>query len=139
MKPKYLYHGSSRNISGNTLIPKKAKDTHKKENCENAIYATERRDIAIGMSLTGQKNPHSFADYEKKPVKIIFTRNFPKMKFTYLYKVSSKTFSQNSPHQWVSFEPVKILEKVKLKTKDISKYWRLATQKEKEWFKKATS
>lgn len=134
MKPKYLYHGSSISIKGNYLKPSKPSDSHKKANYENAVYATDRKDIAIGMSLTGQKYFHSFANYEAKLVKIIFTKSYPKMKYTYLYKVSSGKFINNSLHQWISFEPVKILKKVKLEVKNLSQYWRIGTQTEKKWF-----
>jgi len=136
MKPKYLYHGSRLLIKNKFLKPNRPSDKTQKENYLYGVYATDRKDIAIGMALTGDKYTKSFGDYQKKPFQAVFVRSQPKRKFVYVYKVSSKTFKEQpkGSHQWVSSEPVKILNIQKIKVEN--KLWRKATKKEKTWYYK---
>ena len=136
MAPKYLFHGSGNAIFSKSLKVNKPSDASQKENCIYGVYTTDRRDIAIGMSLTTEKYTKSFGDYSKKPFKAIFVRGKPKQKYVYVYKVSSKGFVEKpkGSHQWICEEDTLILEKEKLLVSELDNFWRKATSKEKEWY-----
>ncbi len=136
MVPKYLYHGSGKNIMSEYLKVNKPTDNSAQENCINGVYATDQKDIAIGMALATEKQTKSFADYSKKPFKIIFVRGEPKKKQVYLYKVSSEGFTEHPPssHQWVCKNNVAIISKEVLITSKLSKSWRKATENEKKYY-----
>ena len=138
MKPKYLYHGTSRKIRGKYLIPFKASDKSSKANSLKAVYATERKDIALGMALSSAKYTKSMGNYAEKPYASAFVRGDPTkhLKQVYLCKLSSKTFEQKpkGSHQWVSLEPIKVLSIKTFKTKDLNQYWRKASDKEKKYY-----
>jgi len=136
MKPKFLFHGSGTLIRSTHLKINQPKDKSEKENNLLGVYATDRKDIAIAMSLTTEKYTRSFGDYHQTPFQAIFVRGQPKKKFVYLYKVSSKNFTEQpkGSHQWVSPKHAKIIERTRLPVKDLEQYWRLATKKEKDWF-----
>lgn len=136
MKPEYLYHGTRKRIKRNKLIPYRSKDKSQKENSLNAVYATNRKDIALGMALTGDKYTKSFGDYHQKPYRSVFVRGQPKTKFVYVYKISSKTFEEKpkDSHQYISLQPAKVISVNKYLTENLSSYWRKATVKEKEWY-----
>ncbi len=138
MPKKYLFHGSGKKISSKYLNPNKPSDISQKENCINGVYATDRKDIAIGMTLTNEKYTKSFGDYSKKPFQAIFVRGAPKQKYVYVYKISSKGFAERpkGSHQWVSEKNSQILKEEKLKTSELGSLWRKATLKEKEWYYK---
>lgn len=131
MKPKYLFHGTGILIKGRYLLPYRPSDKGQK-----AVYATERKDIAIGMALTTGKYITSFGDYRKKPFKVIFIRGKPKKPYVYVYTISSKSFTEQpkKSHQWISKIPVKILSKQKYLVKNLNSYWRKANQKDKEFY-----
>ena len=136
MTSKYLFHGSGKAISSKYLKVNKPSDTSQDENCIYGVYATDREDIAIGMSLTTEKYTKSFGDYSKKPFQAVFVRGKPKQKFVYVYKVSSKGFVEKpkGSHQFISEKDVLILERKKLLVSELSNFWRKATSKEKEWY-----
>jgi len=136
MRPKYLYHGTGISISSKFLKSNKPDDKSMKENSIYGVYATDRKDIAIGMSLTTEKYTKSFGDYEENPFRAVFVRGKPKKKFVYVYKISSKGFVEKprGSHQWVCENDVKILSKEKILVSNLKDYWRLASQKEKKWY-----
>jgi len=133
---KILYHGSGKLISSKYVKVSKPSDNSQDENCSLGVYATDRKDIAIGMSLTTEKYTKSFGDYSKKPFKTVFVRGKPKQKFVYIYKVSSKYFIENpkGSHQWISNKDVLILNKEKFLVSELNEFWRKATSNEKKWY-----
>lgn len=133
---KFLYHGSGVSISSKYLIPGMPSDKSQKENYLLGVYAADRKDIAIGMSLTTEKYTKSFGDYSKKHFKAIFVRGKPKQKYVYLYKLSSSGFFEKpkGSHQFISDKKVEILEKQKFLVSELNDYWRIATKREKEWY-----
>lgn len=124
MKPKYLYHGSGVLIKGNHLKLSRPSDDSRKHNYVYGVYATDKKDIAVGMSLTGDKYTRSFGDYHQKPFRVVFIRGQPKSKLVYVYKVLSKSFKEKpkNSHQWISLEPAKIITINKYKTINLKKY-----------------
>ncbi len=134
MKPKFLYHGSGTAIRGKYLRPFRAGDESRKENALCAVYATERKDIALGMSLVGQPYTHSYGNFDEKPFVAVFLRGKPTRRYAYVYNVSSSSFDERpkGSHQWVSSEPVKIISKERYLVKDLDQCWRPATKKEKK-------
>ncbi|MFB6246152.1 MAG: hypothetical protein ABEI74_00990, partial [Candidatus Pacearchaeota archaeon] len=73
-KPKILYHGSRFKIKG-FIKPQKAKDTSKRENCQKAVYATDRFECAVSMALSGESP--AFMNYSEENPKIIFMHKAP--------------------------------------------------------------
>ncbi len=131
-KPKILFHGSKRKIK-DFLEPQKATDKKSKSNSQNAVYATDRFECALGMSLTGDQK--AFADYQEKDFKAVFVKEPPTPKIQrFVYEVSSDTFEENpkGSHQWSSKFKAKILKTHVYSTKQLSKYWRMATEEEKK-------
>lgn len=130
MGPEFLFHGTGIAIKGKYLLPKTPSDKSYTENYQNAVYATDRKDIAIGMALTTEKYTTTFGDYRKKPFKVIFLRGEPKKQYVYVYKIKSKNFIKqaNIPHQWVSKVPVKIISKERYLVKNLNAYWHKADQ-----------
>ncbi len=141
MKPKFLYHGSNVLIKGKFLKVNRPIDKSSIHNFIHGVYATNRKDVAKGMALTGFKFTKSFGDYSKKPYKSIFVRGKPKEKFVYVYKVSSLSFNERpkGSHQWVSESDVKIISVEKFSVSELGEYWRKATAKEKLWYYKQKS
>ena len=143
MKPKYLYHGSGREIKGN-LIPKKAFDLDKtKNNTMKGIYASSHKEEAIAMGILKCKGVKGSSVHMGRNNGIInmdavIYGGWPKQKYIYLYTLSSETF-ENRPKgspQWVSSESVKPKKVEKLLVKDYIHLIRKATKKEKEkWVK----
>ena len=140
MKPKLLYHGSVRKISGDKFIPRQGKDlADAPENVHKAIYATYVKEIAIAMAIVRCKGVKSSSlDFNNKPYGRIYV-GWPKQKYVYLYILPSDTFKQlgGGGRQWISYEPVKPTEVKKLAISDYVYLVRKATKKEIEgWLKK---
>ena len=134
MRPTDLYHGTRNRICDTHLRPHTASDTTQKENCQRAVYATDRKDIALGMSLTGDPGTKSMGDYEKKPYQTAFVEGKPAPGKRYLYTVDGRSFTESPPgsHQWTSKEPMKILKEETFETEELKVYWRVATEEEKD-------
>jgi len=137
MKPKYLYHGSVREIEGDKLLPKQASDLgERSENLHQAVYATNVKDIAIAMALISCKGVNCSSLYfKKRPFGVIY-EGWPKQEYIYLYTLPSKTFKQEggSGNQWYSTKPVKPSKVEKLKVNDYISLVRKSTDKEREKF-----
>jgi len=137
MKPKYLYHGSVREIDGDKLLPKQATDLEERpENLHCAVYATSIKDIAIAMALISCKGVNcSGLGFKKRPFGIIY-EGWPEQEYIYLYTLPSRTFKQEggSGNQWRSIEPVKPSKVEKLKTNDYIFLVRKSTDRENEKF-----
>jgi len=139
-KPKYLYHGSIRKITGEKLIPKKAEDLEKDpKSMHRAVYATDVKNIAIAMSIISCKGVYG-ADlkFKKKPYGIIYD-GWPKQKYIYLYTLDAKDFEQmgGDGKQWASFNAVKPIKTERLIVEDYLNLVRKATKTEtNRWLKK---
>ena len=116
-----LYHGSSRKLKRNRLIPKQARSAKNKAGNQFAVYATDRKDFAIVMALLHQKGVGiSRVNFPKnKAIGTIYV-GWPKQKYFYLYTLSSKGFElvPRSKGEWISKEEIKPLKVERLKTKE---------------------
>lgn len=134
---KYLFHGSTKEIKGNRLLPNQASDLGERpENLHKAVYATDVKEIAIAMAIISCKGVnYSSLDFKKKPFGIIY-EGWPEQKNIYLYSLPRETFKQDggSGHQYHSIKPVKPSKVEKLKTDDYIYLVRKATNSEKEKF-----
>lgn len=144
MKPKFLYHGSSKKIKGN-LIPKQAKDLDKKNinNSLKGIYASDFIIEAIAMGVLKSQGVKGGSINRGKfngipAIDAVMYGGVPKQKYIYLYTLPLRTF-KNIPRgslQWVSREAVKPKKVERLLVKDYIHLIRKATKKEKEnWTK----
>ncbi len=136
MTTKKLYHGSGKLVRSKFLEVNKPKDKTNKENNIEGVYATDDKNIAIGMALTTEKYTKSFADYSSKPFQIIFVRGKPKQKFVYVYEVNAKNFEEKpkGSHQWINTEKVEIIKREKYLVSKLNKFWRKATKEEKKYY-----
>lgn len=137
---KKLYHGSSRKLEGDKLLPKQATDLgENSENIHKAIYASNIKDNAIIMAILSCRDIISSSLSFKKDSKGIIYNGWPKQEFIYLYTLPGETFKQARKMgiQYYSEEPVKPLKIEKLKIKDYLYLVRKATEKEeKEFYQK---
>ncbi len=140
--PKVLYHGSSNKLEGCKLQPSLGKDSEERpENNLLAVYATDRKDLAIVMGILGCKDVFggSIDSYQKEKLNAIIYGKFPKQEFIYLHRLPIKTFKQTKidAHQFVSDVAVKPIKTEKIKIKDYLNLFRVGTKKEGEdWAKK---
>ncbi|MCK4552772.1 hypothetical protein KAT80_01035 [Candidatus Pacearchaeota archaeon] len=134
MKPKYLWHGSQ--IKKNKLISKQAFSLKNKEERQIGIYVTNIKERSIVMAILHQKGVRgSRLNFPKGKVIGTIFNGWPKQKYFYLYKLSSKTFKQIDNWQWVSKESIKPLKVERLKTSDYIHMIRKATPREKKIWK----
>jgi len=142
MKSKYLYHGSSRKLVGEKLNPSLGDDSEERpENNLFAVYATDRKDLAIVMAIFGCEDVigGSINKYNKGKLNAKLYGKYPKQEFIYLHYLPTKGFTQTKidRHQFVSLKPVKPLKTELIKVKDYTHLIKRATKKEKEeWVKK---
>ena len=140
-KPKYVYHGSGRELGSDKLIPKKATDLGENpDNILNRIYASDIKEEAIAMGIMSCKGIRSSGLHMKngKMDAIIFD-GWPEQNYFYLYILLSETFEERpkGSHQYVSLKPVKPQKIEKLSVKKYIGLVRRATEEEKkEWFGK---
>jgi hypothetical protein len=137
MKPKYLYHGTTKKILGKNLLPRKAKDLSKNpKNMHKAVYATNKKDIAIAMALISCKGVnYSSLSFNHKPYGAIYI-GWPNQKYIYLYILPSKTFKKmgGNGRQYASYKPVKPIAIKTLRVKNYINLIRKTTKKEKTAF-----
>ena len=138
---KKLYHGSTKIIEGK-LVPKKAEDLEKHpENMIKAVYATDKKEIAIAMAIIGCKGVlgASLINYKKgKPAGKIYI-GWPKQKYIYIYTLDKKYFkkSRGVKNQFISTKSVKPLKREKLIVRSYLHLIKRASKKEIEsWSKK---
>jgi hypothetical protein len=139
-KPKHLYHGSTKKIKGGCLFPKKPEDLENKpENLHCAVYATNRKDIAIAMAIISCKGvDYASLKFNRKPFGLIY-KGWPKQTHVYLYTLPSENFKQcrKLKTQWYSKKPVKPIKTEKINVKNYLDLIRTARKKEKiNFFKK---
>lgn len=139
-KPKYLWHGASGPIDGNTFFPRKATDIRNvPENVQVAVYATDNRDAAIAMAVLKSNGvTRASLDFDKVPAQGIAYEGWPAQEHVYLYKLPSDTFrrSREGSRQWVSAEPVRYESVEELLVKDWIHLIRKPTLKEKTDYEK---
>ena len=129
MKPKILYHGSSKKIS--LLVPRQpSKDLS--NNSMKAVFATNVKDRALAMGLTKTKGSLSFRGNKK----MNFVKGSPRMKHVYLHYLGSKSFKQNRPGEFISYIPVKPVKIEEYNVKNLSHLWRKSNMKELKEFLK---
>lgn len=132
-KPKYVYHGSSRRISGpfNPNVPNDL--TKSKDNNINAIYATSSKIKAIAMGICASKGvARSGMDFEiGNRSKGIIYEGWPKQKYVYLYTFISDTF-ERSPKNSTQFVSRSSVSPVKIEKMEISKYIHLVRRASKK-------
>ena len=141
-KPQHLYHGSPNKLIGDKLNPSKGDDSDERpENKLLGVYATDRKDFAIVMSILSCKDVigGSIEGFTKNKIIAKIYGEFPKQKNVFLYTLSSKTFkpTKSIKHQYISKVPVKPIKIEKIKVSDykhlIKKATKIETQK---WMKK---
>lgn len=135
---KYLYHGSSKKLIRDKLIPKKPTDLGKrKRDIRRGIYASDKKEIAIAMAMISCKGvEYSSLSFNKKPFGTIY-KGKPQQTYVYLYTLFSDKFKKIGKDEWISSVPIKPIKIEKLKIKDYINLIRKATKEEKErWFKK---
>jgi hypothetical protein len=136
MKPKFLYHGSRKELVGDKLMPKKAGGLGTKaKNKLIAVYATDNKLAAIIMAIISGAKLSSMHFYRGKARGIIY-EEWPKREVVYLYYLPSENFEKVDNWQWVSYEEVKPIKVKKIKVKEYIHLVRKATKKEKERFYK---
>jgi hypothetical protein len=135
MKPAILFHGSSRPLKGETLNPSQGKDdASRPENNYLAVYATDRKDLAIVMAIIGCEDVigGSIDGYENGKLIARIHGAYPKQEYIYLHHLSSEDFSQTEidTHQFVNFKAVKPLKTEKIRVKDYTHLAPLASKEE---------
>jgi len=132
-----LFHGSTREIKGDKLLPKQADDLEENpENLHKAVYATDIKEMAIAMAIISCKGVnYSSLDFKKKPFGIIY-EGWPEQKYIYLYYLPSETFKQEGGfgHQYYSSKPVKPSKVEKLRVEDYISLVRESTDLERKKF-----
>ncbi len=122
--PVYLYHGSSHKLRGDYLKPRKSGDLGDNPDEKlKAVYATDRRGLAIGYAMLGLKGIKlsGLNDNRKRPPYAIIKVGWPNNlnQDLYIYKLSSKGFKRvkGEEHEYYSLKPIKPLkvEVIKLK------------------------
>jgi hypothetical protein len=131
MKPKTLYHGSDKRIS---MLEPREPFQDLKENSMKAVFATDNKNLAIGMALANQKYSASFRSYDKNIIN--FVRGYPKMKYVYLHYLKTNNFNFNRGGEFISFEKEKPFKIEKIKVSDLKHLWRKSNKKELNEFLK---
>jgi hypothetical protein len=142
IKQKYLYHGSRHKIAGK-LRPKKCLGDFGDNPDEKlqAVYATDRRGLAIGYAIISSKGIElsGLDDKRKRPPYVNVSIGWPKDMNSklYIYKFSSVGFKRvrGEKHEYFSLEPVKPLSCEVVKLKDYIHY----AKKAKDWRIKSTT
>ena len=145
MKSKYLYHGSSGELKGSKLNPSWGEDSEERpENNLFAVYATDRKDLAIVMGILGCEDVlgGSIDEYQGDKLNAVIYGDFPKQEFIYLHYLPIKTFSQTEidKHQFVSKVAVSPIKTEKIRIRNYYNLFRVGTRMETEdWVKKYKS
>lgn len=131
VKPNFLWHSSPKKLK--VLKPSRATGISKKEDRQKKVYSTNKKDRAIVFGLISQKDVRGARlNFPNKKVIGTIFNGWPKQKYFYLYKLSSKTFKPIDEWQWVSDEKVKPIKIEKIKTSDYIHLVRKATLREKK-------
>ena len=119
-----LYHGSPNRY--NVLIPHQAYDIGFEEGCQNAVYATTSKAMAICFALGAVADENGEIEREMMPEhgnKMVFRKGHPNYGGKgYLYVIDSDQFQHAMGTQWVCFEEVMPLEVVEIDVDDYLEY-----------------
>lgn len=139
---KNLYHGSSKKLVGEFLKPSQGKDSEERpENNLFAVYATDRKDLAIVMGILGCRDVTggSIGEYVEGKLDATIYGDYPKQKFIYVHHLPQVTFKQTKidKHQFVSEVLVKPTKTEKLLIKNYLSLLKKASLSEtKKWLEK---
>jgi hypothetical protein len=126
MKPKCLYHGSPKKIPTNTLSPHQSLGVGQHTERLTAVYATDRRDVAIVMGLISGTLSRMYLD--RNSARGILYERWPRRRHLYLYTVVSRGFHRVDRWQWCAKDPVEVLKVETLRAKDYRGMLRRATE-----------
>ncbi len=134
--PVLLFHGSSKKLVGDSLLPKKSQDLGDNPFEKlRAVYAADTRSLAIGYAITGCEGVElsGINDKRRRPPYTIINIGWPTNLNTkiYIYTLSSKSFKRvkGEEREFYSLKPVKPLKTEVIKLKDYIHY----ATKSKDW------
>ena len=117
---EYLYHGSSKKID--ILIPHQAVDTGFEEGCQNAVYATSNKNMALAFALGAKPNKDGEIERVMLPESgdiMVFEKGTPNYGGKgYLYVLDKSKFKHCLGTQYVCFEEVKPIEIIEINVDD---------------------
>jgi hypothetical protein len=136
-KPRYLYHGSPRELIGDKLAPgQKTVDLGEHpENLIKGVYASDMKEYAIAMALVQSNGvQNASVGVSNGKLNAIVYRGWPESEHIYLYTLKSTTFHEipKGSHQWVSLQPVKPIKIEKMSVQENLYVIRKATSEELE-------
>lgn len=119
-----LYHGSPN--KNDVLIPHQAYDIGFEEGCQNAVYATTSKAMAIGFALGAVADENGDIEREMMPEygeKMVYKKGHPDYGGKgYLYVIDDDRFQHAMGTQWVCFEEVTPLEVIEINVDDYLDY-----------------
>lgn len=117
---EYLYHGSSKKID--ILIPHQAVDTGFEEGCQNAVYATSNKNMALAFALGAKPNKDGEIERVMLPESgdiMVFEKGTPNYGSKgYLYVLDKSKFKHCLGTQYVCFEEVEPIEIIEINVDD---------------------
>lgn len=117
---EYLYHGSS--IRCDILLPHQAVDSGFEEGCQNAVYATSDKNMALAFALGARPNKNGEIERVMLPEygdRMIFEKGTPNYGGKgYLYILDKARFKHALGTQWVCSEAVKPVEIIEINVDD---------------------
>jgi hypothetical protein len=129
-----LYHGSSKPLLGEELEPSQAYDhPDRPENNQLAVYATDRRDLAIVMAMISANGGNgSIDEYSEGKLNARLYGGYPKQEFLYLHQLATDTFTQTQidSHQYVSLVAVRVVKTEKIRVSEYHHLARIANPEE---------
>lgn len=128
---EFLYHGS--NDYFDVLEPHQAYDIGFKAGCQNALYATTNKVMAIAFALGSVPNIDGDVERIMMPESgdvMIFEKGTPNYGGKgYLYVLDKKDFQHAMGTQWICFHDIKLIEIIEIEVDD---YLYLCQVKEKD-------
>lgn len=133
-----LYHGSS--MCSEKLIPHQAYDWGHEEGCENAVYATSNKNVALAFALgiipDGDGKSERIMEQEFGEI-MIFLNGTPNYGgLGYLHVLSHEGFDYAGGTQWVNENEIIPLEIIEIKVDEYLHLMRFATEDEINRFEK---
>jgi hypothetical protein len=130
-----LFHGSSQPLKGETLNPSQAYDhPDRPENNLHAVYATDRKDLAIVMAIIACSDVvgGSIDGYVDGKLNARIYGEYPKQEFLYVHYLPEEGFVQTEidKHQFVCEHAVQPIKTEQICIADFHHLVRIATQEE---------